>query len=280
MFSKNQEVYNEQGHCAKYVNEIEEGMFLVKPISIIGNGNDYEEIENSPTIWNRIFAKPPIQKQETTLVNLEKTIQEKRQELYKIEDSIRNYNRNSSELLARLKKHEQLTRIDDFLEGRVSHFVFIGYYDSLEIKTFEETVKEGSYSKHKLLCLYGDLTEGKKKLGWMLNRWSDGSGSNSYVVPFDSLEGAEEYCKNCIKNAFQLVLTKYPEQSEYTPSLLSLVTDADKFGVIVPENLRNRQNENSLNHYYKKLNENLKTLGDVQKNIEDLNEKIKETKGE
>lgn len=95
--------------------------------------------------------------------------------------------------LDRLKEHRALVRIEEFLDGKITHFVeWIGEWrPPVIVAASEATTADGGHHRSalKLLTLFGK-TGGD--LEWRLNRYSDGSGSNNTVYPCRSLEEAQQ----------------------------------------------------------------------------------------
>lgn len=90
---------------------------------------------------------------------------------------------------------EQLTRLYDFLSGKITHFFLASTYEP-KIFTWEDNdlYQEDFSSRRirppeamKLITLYG-RSDGS--LTFMLNRYSDGSGYNMSIIPCRSYDEA------------------------------------------------------------------------------------------
>lgn len=88
-----------------------------------------------------------------------------------------------------------LRYIDDFIGGKITHYVFIPKYGAnLEILPIQKTKdRDGWSDKFKLLTLFG-CSDGS--LSWEINKYVDGSGSSQTVIPARSQEEAEDQAKN------------------------------------------------------------------------------------
>lgn len=87
---------------------------------------------------------------------------------------------------------ESFTRVLQFLAGEITHIVHLDY-GTYEIREFIEDIatnEDYSSSELKLITLFGKVDG---SLEWNINRYSDGSGGNTTIVPFDSYEAAHTY---------------------------------------------------------------------------------------
>lgn len=128
--------------------------------------------------------------------------------------------RDAEARLSYAKQFEALALIEDFLRGRITHFVICDYSRVL-VKSREEALDTRDdydrWSKElKLLTLFGK-TNGS--LQWRLNRYSDGSGSGTDVFPCTSLEAAQAKAAEIIEGRFEEIREKsktgYPHGINY-----------------------------------------------------------------
>jgi hypothetical protein len=133
--------------------------------------------------------------------------------------------------ISKLKQMPALKRIEDFISGKITHFVICGHGD-VKIAPFAEAMMENSdrWNKPtKLLTLFGE-TSGE--LQWRINRYSDGSGSNHDVIPATSLEDANEaaagYISAQIKSDFDA--GRFYHLAKY-------IALAEGYGIKVPDNV-------------------------------------------
>lgn len=234
VFVENETVFRATGEAAVFVAAIPSG-YVVRPLYEDDEGN---EVVGSEVVWPRpLYKNAPRARVDAELAAATEKVNAARKELWKIQEDIRAAQQDYSGLLERVRSFEGLQRIDDFLQDRITHFVIFDC-GNIKIKTKDEMLKDGEYSKMRLLCLYGHFADPqqtiKARLKWMVNRWGDGSGSDTYAVPFCSEEDARAYCIATISQ----VLTSGPaEDSIYRPSATTLVQDALAFDLAVPESI-------------------------------------------
>lgn len=87
-------------------------------------------------------------------------------------------------------------RLKSFLLGEYKYLVILNYDPRIE--EFDDIIAQGElyyygnnyrYEGMKLITLYGGKDCG---LSWQLNRWSDGSGSNTEIVPCKTMAAAKD----------------------------------------------------------------------------------------
>src|SRR5262249_25554574 len=127
----------------------------------------------------------------------------------------------------RIRTHEALKRLDDFLAGNITHAVR-ARYSGISIGTFAEVFEEGGrYDKGvKLLTLFGDKKCG---LSWHLNDYRDGSGSYTEIFPCTSLEDAKAVAQSKLDALFDLA-----RRGERVSYLSEHIASALKDGLAVP----------------------------------------------
>lgn len=134
-------------------------------------------------------------------------VTKKREELSKLNDKlaeiraeIRTAENERPALLARLKQIPALANIEDFIEGRITHFVHSDYayisVHGVDLLDYKEEGR-GTYPKRlRLLSLYG---ASNGDLSWNLNMYYDGSGHSRYQVwPFTSLDAATAFARGML----------------------------------------------------------------------------------
>jgi len=89
--------------------------------------------------------------------------------------------------MTKYAKYEQLNHLDDFIAGKITYYVFLGY--SPKIVEFDNSACECGHGCRdtKLLSLFG---KSNGDLQWRLGKYSDGSGSFEEVFPCTSFEQA------------------------------------------------------------------------------------------
>jgi len=192
--TKGQIVYNSTGVEATYIQNLLDGKNLVAVALYDVHGEEYDEVIQ---VWDRVLTTSPMPKLAEDLIGLQKRIEENikiRDEInYEICSKKRELSNIDSDIFKRkpaLAQHKELENLDLFIQGKITHFIFIdsGRY---EIKEFNESIELSDRydrNKFKLLTLYGNS---KGNLSWGINEYSDGSGSNKPVYPCISKEDAE-----------------------------------------------------------------------------------------
>jgi hypothetical protein len=188
-FNKGDTVYNIHGQQGAYIASYG-GSHLVAPEY---EGGDYGEPHwGAPEEWREIFSTPPTVKLEAKVDELDKLITEKREELKRVNKELDECGRKYQEQLKKLKQHLALKRIEDYLDGKFTHFLQVPGYGAPTLISKDDALKGvDGYDRYnrdmKLLTLFGTT---KGDLQWRINRWGDGSGGETNVYPCESEEEA------------------------------------------------------------------------------------------
>ncbi len=174
------------GHEVEVVELLSNG-YLVCNIHI--DEETKEEFVNSdkPYFVKTLHDKPILLKQSTEIIALEKKIQELQKERTDLQNQVSNIKKQEADNIKKYARFEQLRYLNDFIDGKITHYVTLGFYPT--IKTFKESNDEYDRDKLKLLSLFGGT---KGDLQWRLYSYSDGSGSHSEVYPVTSYENGVE----------------------------------------------------------------------------------------
>lgn len=192
IFKVGQEVYTEDGRKAEYAGEIGGQTFVRIVFEQSGEDGRHEEWPSDKlTPVSRAFASAPLEKYEARVEQAEAKLAALRDEESAVRRSVLDLRKQESQTLADISKFHDLQVAIDFLEGRITH-VMIESYSKVEIIPLSEALAYhddrsfGSRTENglKLLCLFGH--EKGKPPRWAINRYYDGSGSNTTVVPFKS----------------------------------------------------------------------------------------------
>lgn len=237
-FKAGSEVFSEDGQAAEYVARIPEG-HIVRPMVEAYCGDEEYTHAGDPVTWRAVFKQPPVAKYSEELKSLHVEIATARAALDKVRDDERADERQRA---AKLKKTGILKGIEDFIDGKITHYVdHKSPYSPPEIIAVADAISAGDNGKYRqslrLLTLGGDLRDGK--LTWILNQYSDGSGnSGRHVTPCKSLEEAEAIVKKAIIAHFANSSSQYRSAS--------WVDAADKLGIAVPPAYRKELAEKRL----------------------------------
>lgn len=190
-FKVGMELYTRDGRRVELLAVTKEDTYVVSQVlRIEGYDGDYEYHRGETTFETELFKAAPVAIVDEKLVAAEKRLREVERECSTRVSAAVNAEREVKDRLAKLAKYKGLERLEDFIEGKYTHFV-IERYSQFEIKGKDAALDQGdTYDKRiRLLSLHGD-TEGN--LTWNLNRWRDGSGNWEYVIPCVSEDEARE----------------------------------------------------------------------------------------
>jgi chorismate mutase len=138
-------------------------------------------------IVERVFDEPPVAVFHESITELNEEIERLKQTKASLLSECKEVEKAVAEAKAKRDRHEQLRLLDDFIAGKITHYVEIQYREPRIIEFSEATCDGGRDKKLRLLTLFGN-SDGK--LDWKLNRYRDGSGHDSTVIPVTSYEEA------------------------------------------------------------------------------------------
>jgi hypothetical protein len=221
-------VYNRAGVRAEFITQVNEGTYLVRPeIEINGWEGEIETDWGNITEWNEIFPKPPTEV-------LDKDILEKHKYLEELTNKARLLHSKISEAETAIRaqkdkfvRHEKLKYLEDFIDGKVTHYVKLNYHGIQIAEHGKEICEDDKYDRNlRLVTLYGNS---KGDLAWNLNQYRDGSGSGTTIIPCSSYEVA-------VSEVQKLVLIeeqKFLKEGKFDERI---VTGSQKIeGIVVPE---------------------------------------------
>lgn len=224
-FKKGQRCYTPEGLAVEYVGAAPGGHLAV---AVYVDGDDQEWPEDDTPQFHRVlYAKPRTRALSAEVEELSNTIKQRREELDGIERKIAERENISRAMDKRFKQHAALKRIDDWIEGRMTHFVTVGEYGGVAIWERDALLRDGQdqhdRSEIRLVCLFG---RSKGDLQWGINRYRDGSGQWMDCFPCGSEEEAKQI-------AAQAVRTFWGSDNEYRR--MAATKSAQKMGLCVPE---------------------------------------------
>lgn len=201
-FTRGDQVYSTHGDIAEYITRTSDG-YIVRPLYWGSTEEPREPHFGSPEVWRDVYITPPV-------AIVDEKVAAKLQELQGVEARLQELRAEALALdraraarLAAIKQHEALALIEDFIAGRITHYVEETRWGSpfLRIIPFAEArcgcCDNNRCKDLKLLTLFGK-TNGD--LQWRLSYYSDGSGSNQTVVtPCTSLEMAQKVARDRIE---------------------------------------------------------------------------------
>lgn len=246
-FEIGQRVYDKSGRVYDFVCAKDDQAF-VRQIYIGSGWEGEDELYPSDALesisLSSLHADAPVAKLEQSVIDAQNKLDELNSKIVEASQELRSAEKSQSALIEKLKKHNALSRIDDFLEGRMTHFVTGPTNDGkVNVSTFDEfMLSRNDYGRPdgdvKLLSLFGTCKNhpghGNKNrdLDWMINKYRDGSGGWTLARPCLSLDEA-------VATATDIILGIWRDRDVERPWLLAgSIASADKIGMPVPDEIR------------------------------------------
>jgi hypothetical protein len=173
------------GEEVEVVERITSGV-VVHHVYVDFSGEEFVDDKNF--IVDKVFDTPPRNKLDETIQELQKKIESLRKKQIELQSSIKIIEDENAKRLEKLKKYKGLENLENFIDGKITHYAVLNSYP--EIITFPSKNNE-----RRLLTLFGNSNG---DLNWKLNRYNDGSGSDTIVVPCLSYEQAVDEIRNYI----------------------------------------------------------------------------------
>ncbi len=227
-------VYNRAGHKARYLSSTADG-HAVKPAVTFYDGDGEERQDyDGIALWHECFLKPPTEVLHEEVAQLNAQIEAAQAALEELRLKRREEDKGIEERKARLKQHELLARLDDYVAGKITHYLILESYENIpRIITLDQTKGDDYDKRYRLLTLHAKTSWGGK-LEWSLSQYYDGSGMADKVIPCRSQEEAvAEGTK-----IFEANLAKWrkPEERRFV-SIRWLLCGAKNLGLTVPEDV-------------------------------------------
>lgn len=223
-FDKGQAVYSINGHEASYVASTSSG-HVVEAMFEDEYGEAYAQVET----WPEVYAKAPAAKLSEEIVDLEKEIAKRRDELALIELEASEAESKMAAISRRYTENEQLRNLDLWLTGACTHLVKVESY-GFKVGTVEEILGRDGDKEVRLLSIYGGT---RRHFQWRMASYSDGSGSQSPVL----LAASEDEAKKMANQWFTKQVREYSRNGQ-EHMLYSLIRDAIKYGIPITEEQR------------------------------------------
>ncbi len=183
-------VYSIGGHKGIYVAPSKHG-HIVRPLydAYSHDGESEYEQEGDLTEWTEVYVKPPVAKLYLEVAELDAKIEAKQKQLNDQDTKLRELKREEEERLKRIQNHFAIKHLDDYLTGKVTHYVTKDKYgDGFKIRSLEETRSDEHYHKdYAILCLQPIQPWGSKdgdQLQWKI-KCSEKDGYSYYWKEYD-----------------------------------------------------------------------------------------------
>lgn len=235
-------VYNLSGLSAKYVTATADGAHIVRPLYEVLRGDESYDQEGDVTQWSAVYLTPPREKLDATIASLSAQIEE----LHKTAQAQRLAARQAEDEMKarrdRIKQHEKLALLDDYLAGKITHYVMrLNHRHSEKLLGIRVTSvkdepcdcdRDDRWKRDKnlkLLCLFGTS---KGDISWKISQYSDGSGYTwTDVTPFTSLEAAQAFARQC----YEAEVANWRAKVANAWSPQGIINQAKALGLPVPE---------------------------------------------
>lgn len=244
-----QAVYDRSGLKYEFVEQLSNGRALVRPILTVMTyeGDEGEAPADAVEMMSiaQISTEKPIQSIDAEVAAAAARLAEIKRQIRDAEIDLRGQEKTILTRVEKLKAFNGLERVEEFLDGKITHFVIRkSYYNEIEVKTFEEL----ALGKHdngrldgtvKLLCLFGktDSYHAKKpSVEWRLNHYYDGSGSWTTCQPATSEEEAKAIATQWVEADFAAYLA-LPETEKKPWTMDGSAKSARALGIAVPEEI-------------------------------------------
>lgn len=263
-FEAGQRLWLTSGQIVEFVGPAGEGRCVVAKVIEYDMDDDDEpcdELGDEIVVSvEKLRTSVPREKLDADLLALRGQIDATRNELCALQDAVRDAQKEQVEIRKRLSVNAALSRVDDWLAGRMTHFVKISEYERIEPVTKAELLKEEDRSRDlRLLCLFG-RTNGN--LQWRVNRWSDGSGSSwTDVIPFANYEDAFAFCAAEIPKRLAIADNDYRRDN--------LVESAQKLGIAIDQRHIDEARARRVAAAQKNLDSALSGVAELRKKLEE-----------
>jgi len=254
--------YLDDGQQVNVIEETKSGL-VVEPFYLDEEG---EQFPGNYIFVDRVHNEPPTKlyhKEVASLIahaeQVRNEVKELAQKSWKLENDIRAGQRDYVIKMDKLKRLPQLELLEDFVDGKITHLFYLCNY-SPRITEFRKDVDEYSRGELKLLTLHGNT---KGDLQWKINRYSDGSGSYTEIIPCRSLDQAREKAQVWINGL---------EKERYTSTLGKF---ASEHGLTIPTEFTEHEQIKRRMELKRRLDELKEKTGQAEK---ELSEAEKETK--
>lgn len=233
-------VYGHGGERAEYVCKTLD-LHVVLPIYEDEDGQEYR---GDPNNWRECFASPPRAQYDEQIRSLQTDEQRISAQVAELRAERDQLNREMAARKKERERHEQLRHLDDFIAGRITHYVISDW--AVDVLKFEDTVCKGDDGRERwpkqmrLLSLFGGSNG---NLQWRLSSYSDGSDRNGGqpCIPCCSFDEALGHLKAFIETRFAEWSAKRADpkltDGQRDSGVDSFVQAAEKYGIPIPDDI-------------------------------------------
>lgn len=263
-------VYSPRGEAAHYIAKAINHGHVVQPIY---EGHDSDgapyDLAYDPMTWEHVFEEPPVEKFHAELGELHQKIAEAQAKLSDLTRDISGAEYEHKQRVKKLATYDALRRIEDYLDGKITHYVHANDYGTCEIIPIEKAMCHSDRYKPRLLALYGDKERGVE---WHLHHYSDSSGSMSagFWMPASSLEEAQGIMQKFIESQ----IAKYQRPGYAGGYLTSWVRAAVRYGVHVAPELVEKAKQEEAAGNQRVLESRQRDFDIAKKNLQEAQAKV------
>jgi hypothetical protein len=190
------EVFTEDGRKAIYAGQID-GQHFVR--ILLGRDDEEYGYEEWPadklTPVSRVLATAPEERFAPAVEAAKADLDALRSQIDLMRENVLDLQAQERDMKKAIDQFPDLGTAIDFLSGAITHVVIAPNYGACTVSLLGDYLSmKSDYGRHegvKLLCLFG--VDGQKKCRWSVNRYYDGSGSWTEVIPFKSEVDAFAY---------------------------------------------------------------------------------------
>lgn len=180
---------------------------------------------------SRVHSVPPVDAYVAEVAGLRREIDEERDRLAAIRTEIGSAMEERRGLARKLADVPGLKHLDDFLEGKMTHFAVLGF-GAFKVLTKDAFLREeGRRIEFRALSLFGDVEAGAVR--WMRNQYKDGSGSWTECVPCLSWDEARTVVAERLRDLFAAPVGNNSRCNQWCLA----IPPAKEFAVEIPEHV-------------------------------------------
>lgn len=212
--------YLPDGQAVEVISETPSGIVVCRIFEDTDTG---DVVRGKVEIVGKVYDKAPVERMDNEFVALQSNIDDLHKKQAEASKAFQEAKAAIEAQKAKLGRVEKLRMLEDFIDGKITHYVEFCGWSEPKIIPLKDTVSEyGDGKMLRLLTLFGNSNG---NLAWKLNRYRDGSGCDTEVFPVTSEAEALVLIKNRLQNEADESLSKPKE---------SIIKAAEKYGVDLP----------------------------------------------
>lgn len=225
----NEPKYLLDGSAVEVLETLGNGKLLVARLyKTFGEDDEVSVDLSAPFVVDRVFDNAPTRVLDERVGALEELIRQLETQRVEVVNKLRAAQAVDREMGEKFKRHASLSRLMDFIDGKITHYVEDDWALPRIIEFKESTTPNDDRERPerrrlRLLSLFGNS---KGDLQWDMAEYSDGSGRGTRVFPCCSYEEA-------LEKVTELFTKRFSENPR-----TDVVERAEKFGVSVPAEYR------------------------------------------